>query len=656
MIYHEKKDFKKSLASHKKALFHTQKISNTNPLSITEKNNHIIKALIYDSQLNQAKTQLDQVKNIVFSGKNNYDLKNTKNDILVEEYLTNSILYHKKKSLIEKKDQHLDSIKYYYKQLDFFHDKLQERTLNNKSNQILAEIGYSFYERYINDLENIFDSNNQQKSFELAEKNKSRRLLEKINIQNTSFKKIPDSLFKEEKNIVNQIISNETKKNTAHDSLKSKISDKIFELKREQEKLEKLFKHKYPEYHQLKYDTKISSIKDIQSKLSTNQSLLEYFVGDENIFIFAITKDIYIVKQLKKDFPLKEWVENLRNGIYSYWNNKKGDLDEYNKLYRKNAFNLYHKLINPIKNLLTEEVIIVPDAELNFIPFDALLTDKNDDKSYLIKDYQISYNYSATHYLQLLNGKQKKTTKSILAVAPSFNKKAFDYESLLAKRSDLSNLEYNIPEAKSVSALFNGTLLESNHATKENFLKQAKNFNIIHLSTHAKSNDAMGEFSYIAFQKETDSTSINDSRLYVNELYNLDLNADLVVLSACETGLGELKRGEGVISLARGFTYAGAKSTITSLWSVNDAQTTKLMESFYTNLKEGMTKDKALRQAKLDYLNNENLNAPYFWAGFIPAGDMSVISSNTNYWCWIVGIIILVMFFIFNRKRSKKLR
>jgi len=162
----------------------------------------------------------------------------------------------------------------------------------------------------------------------------------------------------------------------------------------------------------------------------------------------------------------------------------------------------------------------------------------------------------------------------------------------------------------------------------------------------------MGEFSYIAFQNEADSTAVNNSRLYVNELYNLELNADLVVLSACETGLGELKRGEGVISLARGFTYAGAKSTLTSLWSVNDAQTTKLMESFYTNLKDGMTKDKALRKAKLDYLNNENLNAPYFWAGFIPAGDMSAISSNTNYWYWALGILIalLLAWFLFKRK------
>ena len=112
--------------------------------------------------------------------------------------------------------------------------------------------------------------------------------------------------------------------------------------------------------------------------------------------------------------------------------------------------------------------------------------------------------------------------------------------------------------------------------------------------------------------------------LYNRDLYNLTLNAEMVVLSACETGIGELQKGEGIISLARGFSYAGAKSIITTLWSINDEKSKELMLSFYSNLKEGQTKDAALRQAKLDFIHKYSHRAhPFFWAAFIPIGDMS---------------------------------
>ena len=116
-------------------------------------------------------------------------------------------------------------------------------------------------------------------------------------------------------------------------------------------------------------------------------------------------------------------------------------------------------------------------------------------------------------------------------------------------------------------------------------------------------------------------------KFYAKDIYNLSLNADLVTLSACETGIGELKRGEGIISLARAFAYAGAKSIVTTLWSVNDVRTSELMEHFYKNLYKGMDKDAALWQAKKDFLKaHKGMSAhPYYWAGFIPIGDMSPI-------------------------------
>ena len=159
-------------------------------------------------------------------------------------------------------------------------------------------------------------------------------------------------------------------------------------------------------------------------------------------------------------------------------------------------------------------------------------------------------------------------------------------------------------------------------ATKQKFQELASGFKILHLATHGKANHQDGEFSFLAF-----STEDGSSLLSVAELYNLSLNADMVVLSACETGIGAQQRGEGVISLARAFAFAGAKSIVASLWSVNDKSTMEIMDQFYAGIKTGWSKPQALAQAKRDYLTkNPGQNAhPFFWAGFVGVGDMDGI-------------------------------
>jgi len=653
--YEAKQDYNHAEKYYLKALEKLKEYENTkNPfiahvcLGLSDINLHFKKYSLVEKNLKKVINSL----HYSYDDPQNFTALNNPNNLI--GYFQTKIKYYK--ALLQKTSniKYQDSLDINYNNAINLQKHIQQSLFREGSKDFINKETYVVYEGAMDHYNRI---QTNHKSFILSEKIRARQLLQNFNkseINNIA----SDSILKYDTRLFKQITDLEKKKfieiheNNKNDSVITNYNDQLFKLNELKDKNLIQLKKTYPKYYSLISENTKTSVKEIQEKLHKSQTLLEYFVGYKNIFIFLISKDNYIVKQVALDFPLKEWVQDLRKGIYGNWSNKKGNSEQFNVLYQNSAFALYDKLVAPIENNLTEEVIIIPDAELNFIPFDALLTDKGNPTSYLIKEHQISYNYSATHYLQLLNSEETATSKTVLAVAPSFNNNTINYESLLAKRSGLSNLEFNIPEAKAITTLFDGTLLESNNATKENFLKQAKDYNIIHLSTHAKSNDAMGEFSYIAFQNSADSTAVNNSRLYVNELYNLELNADLVVLSACETGLGELKRGEGVISLARGFTYAGAKSTLTSLWSVNDAQTTKLMESFYTNLKEGMPKDKALRQAKLDYLSNENLNAPYFWAGFIPAGDMSAIQTGANYWYWVFGIVILLLLLIVVVKRK----
>ncbi len=166
--------------------------------------------------------------------------------------------------------------------------------------------------------------------------------------------------------------------------------------------------------------------------------------------------------------------------------------------------------------------------------------------------------------------------------------------------------------------------------------------------------------SHLLFSPVNQDSS-EDNRLYAIELYNKKLQADLVVLSACNSGFGKIKKGEGVLSLAHAFTYAGVPASIMSLWKVPDEATSQIMIDFYKNLKAGNEKDEALRLAKLSWLNNDAIPAqmkhPYYWAGFIASGDTTPLvfeeSSSVLYLGILAFLIALAALFIYFQKKTK---
>ena len=179
------------------------------------------------------------------------------------------------------------------------------------------------------------------------------------------------------------------------------------------------------------------------------------------------------------------------------------------------------------------------------------------------------------------------------------------------------------------------------NATKNNFLTSSGDYKILHLATHASSSNNPA----IYFSKDT---------LKLHELYTHKTNADLVVLSACETNLGEIKKGEGVFSLSRGFFYSGAKSVISSLWNVNDVSTSSIMKDFYTNLDLHQSKSEALNNAKRKYLKEHSLSeiSPYYWASFVLIGDTSPTYPSTSYLFYLLGFVALYFnYFIFFQKK-----
>jgi LPXTG-motif cell wall-anchored protein len=301
---------------------------------------------------------------------------------------------------------------------------------------------------------------------------------------------------------------------------------------------------------------------------------------------------------------------------------------------------IFDHLLQPVFDLVRakKQLIIIPHNELHYIPFEIIVNPGTSD--YLVKDFAISYNYAASFLDKNNNSNTKKET---LAFAP--------FASFQPNNDSSGNTFTPLPASKKEVVSLRGKIFVDSAATKNNFLQNAANYPIIHLATHAQANDKNPLESFIAFYPQKNSTALQ-SRLYEPEIYNLHLNNSLlIVLSACETGKGQLISGEGLMSLSRAFSYAGCPTVITSLWKAEDNATAYLTQKLYYYLQKGFAKDEALRKAKMDYLNDDaiapNFKTPNFWAHLILVGDASpVTGSAINYWYIFAGIILIILLLV----------
>ena len=289
-------------------------------------------------------------------------------------------------------------------------------------------------------------------------------------------------------------------------------------------------------------------------------------------------------------------------------------------------------------------MVIIPDHELQYIPFEVLSTIEGRT---LQQDFAISYNYSAAFFETPV--KQQRTASKQLGFAPfGGNRTAYqdNFQPLPASAEEITTIK--------------GDKLVDSTATKDAFAQKAAGYSTIHLATHAAANDREPENSFIAFYPTGNDTNY---KLYQPEIYTLDLQrTDLVILSACETGRGQFVHGEGMMSLARAFSYAGCKSVITSLWKADDASTAYITKRLHYYLQSGKPKDVALQQAKLDYLNDgaikDRVKSSAYWAHLVLIGDTAPVSdASFNKWWIAIGAIVLagiIALIITVRKRNRK--
>jgi CHAT domain-containing protein/tetratricopeptide (TPR) repeat protein len=495
-----------------------------------------------------------------------------------------------------------------------------------------------------------------KQAFIYSEKTKSNIILQAFqNTKAKSFAGVPEEMILYEQALKDSIAFYEkTNKENFDEGFSNTYADilnssyKINALYDQHEALVDSIEKKYPKYYQAKYDYSTVSVEEVQKNLlGPDQSLLAYSIGDSSIYIFLVQKDNYEILEVKKDFSIEELTKQLnQEGIYQYYtlpvNQRNREIEEKAIInYTEAAQLLYEKLIAPVKEKLTKSVIIIPQSYISFIPFEALLTKRParigafSTYPFLLYDHEISYCYSATLLREMKQKQHQQTAQeSLLAMAPFFQDDVetlvslLDTSDLLALRDSLDALPASGKEVAFLEKIMPGKSLYGTEASLDQFKTLAGQYQILHLSTHGKVDKKTRDYSFLAFGVPDKEGSFD--KLYARELYNFSLNADMVVLSACETGIGSLYGGEGVFSLARAFAFAGAKSVFTTLWQINDEKTKDLIIYFYKYLKKGETKDEALRNAKLKFLKRNKGEAlhPFFWAGMIGIGDMSAISSD----------------------------
>ena len=512
--------------------------------------------------------------------------------------------------------------------------------------EMVLEVGYVLGPTYRKDL------------FLIIEKSKTASLLKNISINKASlYANIPSELIQEER-LLNRKISQLNEKvyqarpNTAQDTMEYlDLKNRLFETEEQRNKIRATYQKE--QAYQAFAPTYLGIAAVQEQLLSQDKGIIEYFVGTENTYAFLIQKDTFYLHKLTFNEQLLQAATTLKEDVFH----------KRDSQYIEKASALYQAIFAPIEAYgLPSNLVIMPDGILHYVPFDILLkkppstNEKYATYSFLIKKYTFSYCHSSTLLYALQHKAHTSTPKQqVLSFAPSFYRSEKNYNQLMANRSQLNELTYTLTETEKVSGLMNSKLVTGKAASKSLFLDLAANYQYLHLATHGKVNDNNAKFSFIAFSNMVDTLK-ESYKLFTNELNDLTLNADMVVLSACETGVGQAYKGEGLISLSRGFLAAGAKSIVTTLWSINDKFTSEIVTSFYENLKKSMGKEEALRQAKLTFLQtSDNFEAhPKYWAAFVPVGDMSPLdeqvftngSDSKLYLLFTLFISVLFVFFL----------
>jgi len=406
------------------------------------------------------------------------------------------------------------------------------------------------------------------------------------------------------------------------------LQAKLFAVQEQYNQLLTQYQKQYPDYYELRHEQQVPKLKAIQFALREEQALIEYFTEDESLYRIQIDKEEITVNKIVLPTRFLADLRGLNKGI----------IRRMDGIFINRARRLYDLLLPADLPTGIKELILVPDGALTQIPFEVLLTHEiskteNIDFSqlpYLIRDYAVQYSPSGSLFYRanttVIQQEGMDATSGLLALAPVFpGVKAIQQ----ATRSNpfagqtITPLPETSREITQLAKLFllNGKVADTYiyQLANESQIKNTglNRYRYLHIATHGFVNETHPNLSGLLLYP--DSTSGEDGLLSVGEVYDLDLRADLVTLSACETGIGTLASGEGVLGFSRAFLYAGAERLLVSLWQVQDQATADLMLIFYEQILNAKEPDysKELQKAKLKMIETAEFNHPYFWSPFI---------------------------------------
>jgi CHAT domain-containing protein len=375
--------------------------------------------------------------------------------------------------------------------------------------------------------------------------------------------------------------------------------------------------------------------------------VVEYFLGDGAAYVFTIAHTSVDIRTLHATANICALAQSLARTIRS--------VDR--QTFISASEQLYASIIGPIAGAVEshDRLVFVPDRELARIPFEVLVpqapavrpgeTSAYADLPYLLKSHEIVVAPSARIYCETAEraSDERPQQMSFAGFAPVFrestatgmilasNQFARDLDttelrSFSVEGKRFRELAYSDAEVEGIAGEFTqkgfpARVLLNGMATEENFKRYAPFASFLHVATHGVVNERDPRRSALVFVQPSDTTKGDDGVLYAAETYNLELNADLVVLSCCESGIGPFVNGEGVYAMMRGFLYSGAHNIMYSLWQVMDHHTSELMQSFYEGVLKGWRFGRALRMAKLQMISRERTAFPFCWAGFVLVGQ-----------------------------------
>ncbi|MBL7745380.1 MAG: CHAT domain-containing protein [Chitinophagaceae bacterium] len=507
-------------------------------------------------------------------------------------------------------------------------DHVEKTYDSDEARLFLNKIKYNVHSKPIAASLRLYELTKQKNFLEEAyffdQRNKASIL--SLNVQESQLRNKTDiskSLFRKESLLRSSVTrlslkAAQTSDSTQLSALNSSIRDQEIQLGKVQADIKK-----DPAYSEKHLTERILPVAEIQQLLDRSTTLISYHLSENELITIIISHD-------KFDFLRSPVSEDFFSAIDSF----KRSLHDLSADHRYSgqgvSGHLYQLLIEPLQATLknTKRLIIIPDDELHYLPFEAL-QDKH--KEFLVNSFSVQYLYSTALFQQA--GKESSPISS-LAFAP-FASKGFRDTS----GTDLSDL----PASKEEVMGLPGKVFVDKDAVKSNFMQAANQYGVIHLATHASVNNEAPQRSFIAFYPAGNDSNY---KLYAQEIYDMQLDSTrLIILSACETGTGQLIKGEGLMSLSRAFAYAGCPNIITSLWKAEDKTTAFITKRLHHYLNKGLVNDQALQKAKLDLLSSPDIEpvfkTPNYWAHLVFIGQYEQVTRSYIWW-WTVGAILFV--------------